>query len=297
MRELDKAQHEQLKDALVQAFLTKGALNQLVYYGIKKDLGTIIADGNIEDMVFNVIRWTEVHGCRDDLVNEAFERNKGNPALIRFRQEVWEPLVQAEKAALSQPTSPVKAPTDKLVLSSDCCLDVDTSASTSANNKSSSDPICSGDDPAQILHIRLLVYTRDVREAIEKAQALFAQNGEVYQDQCQMVCKRIEQNSQTLHTVLNELVVTQLVNIELHEPFKVNNDYLWQKIKDVVLPMIEKSGTQGPLLYTVRQDMFSNLTALVQSLEHMDHQIYEFCSQVDPTINIDQFDFYRRERR
>ena len=117
MRDLDSAKYKQLRDAIVQAFPTKGALHQLIFYSTGKGLDRITIDGNIEDMVFNVIRWTEAQGCTDDLVNEAFKENEGNPALIRFRQEVWEPLVQTEKVALPQPSPPIKTPSDKIDLS------------------------------------------------------------------------------------------------------------------------------------------------------------------------------------
>jgi len=78
---LSGAQLQQILSALISAYPTVGALDRMVSFGLDENLQAIAGNGNLNDVVFELIRWAQARGRLEELVREASEQNPGNPEL------------------------------------------------------------------------------------------------------------------------------------------------------------------------------------------------------------------------
>jgi hypothetical protein len=76
-------QFEALQQALLSAFPTHQELQQMLFYGMSVNLDTI-ATGNLNDVVFSLIKWANAQGRLEELLEAAVQRNSGNPELLAF---------------------------------------------------------------------------------------------------------------------------------------------------------------------------------------------------------------------
>ncbi len=74
--------------ALVSAFPTRAAWEQLVYFGIETQLSAIAGEGGLNTVSFNVVTWAEARGVLTKLVDAAQRQNPGNPELRAFVAQV-----------------------------------------------------------------------------------------------------------------------------------------------------------------------------------------------------------------
>lgn len=74
-------QIQQLHRALLQAFPTAEALEQMVYLGTGENLNAVAGDGNLEQRVLELLRWAAAQNRLRELVGGARRRNPGNKAL------------------------------------------------------------------------------------------------------------------------------------------------------------------------------------------------------------------------
>lgn len=81
-------QCKQLRDALIDAFPDKSRFEQMLYYGLKKNLNEIARDDSLETIVLDLIRTAEAQGWFLKLVNAARESNPGNLRLQAIAQEL-----------------------------------------------------------------------------------------------------------------------------------------------------------------------------------------------------------------
>jgi V8-like Glu-specific endopeptidase len=85
---LNGAQREQLMNALLSAFPTMPAVDQLVTLGLDSDLGQITGETNRRNAIFDLIRWAIAQGRLAELVVVAHERVPRNPPLRAFADSV-----------------------------------------------------------------------------------------------------------------------------------------------------------------------------------------------------------------
>jgi len=57
--QLDGPQKKQLQAALISAFPTRQDLEQMVFHGLDVHLGAITAEGSLEQIVFELLRWAQ----------------------------------------------------------------------------------------------------------------------------------------------------------------------------------------------------------------------------------------------
>lgn len=89
VRELERNDQKlQLRDALLSAFPTRSDLERMVYYGLHENLSAIAAESNLQQTVFELIRWSDARGRLNELVTEALKQNSQNPQLISVVQQL-----------------------------------------------------------------------------------------------------------------------------------------------------------------------------------------------------------------
>ncbi len=100
-------QLRKLKDALIDAFLDKSSLEQLLYYGLSKNLNEISRDSTLGVIVFELIKRAESEGWLFNLVHAAQAERPGNLSLQNIAQEI---LSNEDNITSVQPP---KIPNDK----------------------------------------------------------------------------------------------------------------------------------------------------------------------------------------
>jgi hypothetical protein len=81
-------QLKQLRDALISAFPAKSSLEQLLFFGLGKNLSEITSDTNLQTVVFQLIQTAESQGWLIDLVRAARKENPGNSELKALALEL-----------------------------------------------------------------------------------------------------------------------------------------------------------------------------------------------------------------
>ncbi len=79
-------QYEELVEALISAFPTKGKLNYLLRIELDRNLNNIVSEGNLRNMIFELIQTAEAEGWIEDLVIGARRANSGNPKLLEVAE-------------------------------------------------------------------------------------------------------------------------------------------------------------------------------------------------------------------
>src|SRR5436305_9069217 len=81
--QLDGPQQKQLQVALISAFPTRLSLEQMVFHGLSVHLAAITAEGSLEQVVFELLRWAQARGTLEELIISAISQNSGNQELQR----------------------------------------------------------------------------------------------------------------------------------------------------------------------------------------------------------------------
>src|SRR5947209_17654034 len=88
MMDLDGRQRQQLHDALLGAFPTRSALEQMVDFGLDENLNKITGNSNLTDAVFELIRWAKARDRIEELIRTALRFNSRNAKLREFASQV-----------------------------------------------------------------------------------------------------------------------------------------------------------------------------------------------------------------
>ena len=78
---LSGEQRKILQNALTDAFPNKSSLEQMLWFQLSKNLNTIAGEGNLNDIVFELIQTAEADGWVDELIYAARKANPGSPSL------------------------------------------------------------------------------------------------------------------------------------------------------------------------------------------------------------------------
>ncbi|SRR5579883_1116896 len=78
---LSGQQRKQLQSALIDAFPTTASLEQMLAFGLDKNLRAIAGEGSLQDIIFKLIQVANAEGWVEDLVRAARDSNPGNPQL------------------------------------------------------------------------------------------------------------------------------------------------------------------------------------------------------------------------
>src|SRR5947199_10776112 len=81
--QLDGPQLKQLQQALINAYPTRFALEQMVFHGLDVHLDAITSLGGLEQAVFELLRWAQAQGRLEELIKVALLQNSGNLELQR----------------------------------------------------------------------------------------------------------------------------------------------------------------------------------------------------------------------
>jgi hypothetical protein len=90
-RKLSGAHWKSLQSAPLSAFPSYGELDQLVQFRLGVALPTIVASGGLDQVVFELIRWSQARGLTEELYRAACEERPGNPAIVALRRLVENP--------------------------------------------------------------------------------------------------------------------------------------------------------------------------------------------------------------
>ncbi|MEI6046630.1 MAG: SUMF1/EgtB/PvdO family nonheme iron enzyme, partial [Chloroflexota bacterium] len=101
---LTGSQYKLFTEALLSAFPSEAALDQMVRIQLDQNLETIAKGDNLRDIVSNLIKWAEADGSTKKLLKGACEANPGNPELKAFAAR----LAREQRKAKPQ-TTPAKA--------------------------------------------------------------------------------------------------------------------------------------------------------------------------------------------
>jgi predicted NACHT family NTPase len=100
---LSGQQRQELQNALVNAFPDKSSLEQMLSFGPNINLWAIAIDGNLEEIVFELIKTAESQGWLKDLVRAAYQSNPGNSKLKAIAEEL---LTQSASDNAIRPNNP-----------------------------------------------------------------------------------------------------------------------------------------------------------------------------------------------
>jgi hypothetical protein len=87
-RKLSGAQWRSLQSALVSAFPSYAELERLTQFRLDVALPTIVANGALDHVVFELIRWSQARGCTEKLYRAACEERPGSTDLASFERTV-----------------------------------------------------------------------------------------------------------------------------------------------------------------------------------------------------------------
>ncbi|NJO72466.1 MAG: trypsin-like peptidase domain-containing protein [Leptolyngbyaceae cyanobacterium RM1_406_9] len=82
--ELTKGQRQQLREAIMSAYGSKGALKMMLLEEMNERLEFFAGGANYGETVFEVINWAEEQGRLEELLRAAYQRNPGNLQFRRF---------------------------------------------------------------------------------------------------------------------------------------------------------------------------------------------------------------------
>lgn len=88
MDALTPDQRRQLKQALLAAFPSVPALEQMVRFQLDESLAEIAGGSNLDEIVFRLMEWAEAQGRLPDLTEGARRHNPRNPQLRAFADSV-----------------------------------------------------------------------------------------------------------------------------------------------------------------------------------------------------------------
>ncbi|MER3494549.1 MAG: hypothetical protein C4323_21200 [Mastigocladus sp. ERB_26_2] len=91
-----------LQEALINAFPTKAFLEQMLSFELDKNLEAVAGEGNLETVVFNLIKRAESEGWVGKLVRAARKQNPGNLLLQAIARELLINTYHKEKEAEQQ---------------------------------------------------------------------------------------------------------------------------------------------------------------------------------------------------
>lgn len=83
----DNLQLSKLQDTLIEAFPTHADLERMVWYGMNENLSAIVKEDNLQQAVFELIRWSRAQGKLEMLISAARNQNSQNPKLISIAKE------------------------------------------------------------------------------------------------------------------------------------------------------------------------------------------------------------------
>ncbi len=83
---LSGQQHKKLQEALIQAFPDKSSLEQMLYFGLDKNLDAIALGDSLQDIVFKLIKKAEAENWVEKLIDAAYKSNPGNQLLKAIAQ-------------------------------------------------------------------------------------------------------------------------------------------------------------------------------------------------------------------
>lgn len=78
---LSPSQTESLFEALLSAFPSHSTLERMVLFQLDENLDEIVYGDNLQDCIFELIKWAETHGQMSELISGAQESNPSNPEL------------------------------------------------------------------------------------------------------------------------------------------------------------------------------------------------------------------------
>ncbi len=85
---LSGQQRKKIQEALIDAFPTKSSLEQMLSFGLEKNLDAIAEGSNLEVVVFKLIKTAESQGWVDQLIDAACKANPGNLKLQGVAEEL-----------------------------------------------------------------------------------------------------------------------------------------------------------------------------------------------------------------
>ncbi len=94
--ELTGKQKQQFCEALIHAFPSKDRLRMMLSCGLEWDLDRVAGGNTLEDIVFNLLRWTESRGQLTQLLEAALAENPLNPKLIKLKKSYLNPITEDE---------------------------------------------------------------------------------------------------------------------------------------------------------------------------------------------------------
>ncbi|MUG94775.1 hypothetical protein F7734_21355 [Scytonema sp. UIC 10036] len=102
---LSGQQWKQLQEALIDAFTNNSSLEQMLLFGLDKNLDAIAEGGSLENIVFSLIKAAVTQGWLVDLIDAARKENFGNEKLEAIAEKLL-PNNSPETYKVSSPKIP-----------------------------------------------------------------------------------------------------------------------------------------------------------------------------------------------
>ena len=109
---LSGPQRKKLQDALINAFPDKASLKQMLLFELDKKLNEIAGDGNLQNIVFDLIETAIAQNWIEDLINGARNANPGNLSLQAIAEELL-PNHYQEALSTPSPNTPTRRSTQQ----------------------------------------------------------------------------------------------------------------------------------------------------------------------------------------
>ncbi|AFY57146.1 Leucine Rich Repeat (LRR)-containing protein [Rivularia sp. PCC 7116] len=79
---------KKLRDAIINAYPNKNKLDEMVYFELEENINSIVGEGDMEEIVFKLIKWADSKNKLEQLVKAAREYNPDNRELQKISEEM-----------------------------------------------------------------------------------------------------------------------------------------------------------------------------------------------------------------
>lgn len=86
--ERDAPQQKRLREALKSAYPTRQDLERMVFDGLGEHLSAMASGENLEQTIFELLRWAQAQGRLEELIVAAIKHNRGNQCWGPTRNEL-----------------------------------------------------------------------------------------------------------------------------------------------------------------------------------------------------------------
>ena len=287
MRKLEACQREQFHQALIKAFPTFEALEQVVSFKLDCSLQEITPPKqDYSATAFSLIKWAEAKGKIDELVEGAYQSSPTSPLLKGFYQEVWQPLLSSPELASPMGNEQLEQEPSNILPIGRQRHFAEMQASNSDGEAAPPLPFSRGTTSSQEktdAHTEVLLSIHEkikiAYEAIQVVIHLIQPEKEIYDYQCQLSIQKISEADSTIKQIPEKL--TQLPFVHIPARYFLDNELAsFADEVERVAAFLQQFSIQTSLL-PLRKKIWDKLQKIRKSLQDLENLISILAQHID----------------